>query len=257
MRWADPRDEATMPEPRPLRRPPIREAVIDIQVPAVDSETGLDPLRALARDMGYSGVQEAFEFGAGFRVGRDGGFRQNHEVRAVGFRAISEAEGRVVEFRLNGIGVGQLEPYQSWRELRALTSSVWARFRDQVHPPHATRLAVRYVNHIRLPYPSNDLDRYFRGLPQNPEEWPAITSSFLFRRTLHDEAHGAVVNVTHALADDVDEDRIGVIFDIDAYMDGQFDVDDEAIWGPLTHLRELKNRVFFAGVTESTLKHFD
>jgi hypothetical protein len=59
------------------------------------------------------------------------------------------------------------------------------------------------------------------------------------------------------LADDVDEDRIGVIFDIEAYLDGSFETDDASIWGPFSDRRDLKNRIFFAGITESTLSLFE
>jgi uncharacterized protein (TIGR04255 family) len=176
-----------------------------------------------------------------------------HEARPGGFRAVSERDAQAVQFGLSGLTVSRLEPYESWEQLAGEAQRLWAVFRTVSSPDRTIRLGLRYSNHIRLPYPLTDLGEYLVGLPDPPSEWPQTISSFLFRQTFHDEGTGAAVNVMHALADDVDEDRIGVIFDIDAYLEGSFGVEEHELWGTFTELRDLKNRIFFAGVTEATL----
>ena len=245
-----------MPEPRRLKHAPIREAVVDIRVPPVPPSS-LDALRELAKGLEYPVVHEAFEFLGQFNLGPQGMMAQGQQSRPSGFRAVSESRSQIVQFRLNGMAVSRLEPYESWEQLVAEAKQLWLAFREAAHPEGATRLGLRYINHVRVPYPGSDLRDYFAGLPDLPKEWPQAVSSFLFRQTLHDDLTGAAVNITHALADDVDEDRIGVIFDIDAYREASFGVDDPELWGTFGDLRDLKNRIFFSGVTEATLSLCD
>ncbi len=241
-----------MPEPRPLRKAPIREAVIDIRVPPMGPES-LEVLESLAHDLGFPVVHAGYEFRGEFDLGPEGLTAHDHQTRPNGYRAVSETHSQIVQLRTNGIGVSRLEPYRSWEDLVQDAKGVWASYREAFCPTISTRLGVRYINHIRLPYPVSDLNDYFYGIPDPPDRWPQAVSSFLFRQTLHDAVSGAAVNVVHALADDVDDDRIGVIFDIDAYLEGSFSVDDSELWGTLSDLRDLKNRVFFSGVTDATL----
>ena len=54
----------------------------------------------------------------------------------------------------------------------------------------------------------------------------------------------------------VDEDRIGVIFDIDAFREGHFTVGDDRFWSMFEELRDLKNRIFLSGLTNRTMEMY-
>jgi uncharacterized protein (TIGR04255 family) len=204
----------------------------------------------------YPTVQQGFEFRGQFRVEPSGSVEQDHESRPNGFRAISRDEVRIVQLRLNGISSSRLAPYVSWEDLQAEAASLWGRYKTNLPIERITRFGLRYINHVRLPYPVGDLDQFFVGLPDPPGEWPQAVSSFLYQSTLHDSTSGYSARIIHALADDVDEDRIGVIFDIDTYVEGSFGISDDQVWGTFEQLRTLKNRIFFSGITDRALELF-
>lgn len=246
-----------MPTPRLLANAPIREAVVEVRVSPFEAELTLPALHDMADSLeGYPTVQPLFQFQGQFKVDQAGEVETNQETSPVGFRAISEDETHVIQFRLNGISISRLQPYVSWEQLYEVSGAHWTAFRESFEVNQAVRLGLRYVNHIRIPYPVGDLLDYFRGIPDPPPQWPQAVSSFLYRSTLHDAKTGCAATVMHALADDVNENRIGVIFDIDAYVEGVFGVTDDEIWGTFAQLRDLKNRIFFEGITEAALELF-
>jgi uncharacterized protein (TIGR04255 family) len=248
-----------VPKPHLLRRAPIREAVIDIQIP-VGETPDFEALEELARSTeGYPTVQQGFQVASQFELAFDPEADDGPPLpkpRRSGFRAISEDELQIAQFRWNGFAFSRLAPYESWDKLSDAAKMVWQRYRARIAPKYATRVSLRYVNHIRLSYPLDPGD-YFTAMPRYPEEWPQNVSSFVFRQTVHDQPSGLSANVMHALVDDVDEDKIGVIFDIEAYAEGPISLRDEALWGTLDHLRDLKNRVFFAGLTQKAVSLFE
>ena len=162
-----------------------------------------------------------------------------------------------MQFRNDGFSFSRLAPYETWEAVREEAEGLWQLYRARLDPSYATKLTVRYVNHIRLPNPLPEIGDYFLGMPALPDEWPQVVSSFVYRQTLHDQPKGHSANVMHALVDDVDEERLGVIFDIDAYAQGPLALSEESLWGTLEQLRNLKNRIFFSGITTQALELFD
>ncbi len=235
---------------RHLSRAPISEAILDIRVQKIDRDHR-PILSELAEDTGFPSVQIGFEFQADLPLepGAD-----LPEPQPAGFRAVSEEQ--IVQFRFDGVSVSRLRPYGTWDELVDVTRSAWDCYRDRLGDLRVSRLGARYVNHLRLPYPGIELETFFEGLPADPPEWPSTISSLLQRRTLHEGDFA--VHISHALADDVDEGSLGMIFDIDAFTLVDFGGDEsEAIWETFARLRELKNRIFFGGLTDEALSHYE
>ena len=246
-----------MPTPRLLKKAPIREAVVEVRIPKLQDGDALGSLEEMARNLpGYPSIQAGFEFQGQFRFDPAGDVEADHETRPTGFRAISADEKQIVQIRLNGVSISRLEPYVSWEQLQTEASAVWSAYKARFEPDHVDRFGLRYINNLRLPYPISDLNEFLVGLPDAPPEWPQAVSSFLYRQTLHDLETGCAATVMHALADDVDETRIGVIFDIDTYIEGAFGTEEDQVWGTFAELRTLKNNIFFSGITEHALTLF-
>lgn len=243
-----------MPTVRHLPRAPIREALLDVRISRPASSV-MNGLRELGESLpGFRETHTQFYFEGQIQL-QEGVISREDRAEPLGFRVASEDGLRVVQLRVNGFSFSRLEPYTSWEEIRAEAGALLDRYVEVIGSNEATRIALRYVNHLRLPYPTPDLTEFVVGLPDLPSGWPNAVESFLYRVTLAAEA-GASVNVTHALVDDVDEDRIGVIFDIDAFREGRFAIGDDLFWRSFEELRELKNRIFFRGITEQTVEMY-
>ena len=151
----------------------------------------------------------------------------------------------------------RLAPYTEWDEVSSEAETFWRMFLEAVAPEVVTRIAVRYINHIRLPHPIANIDDYFTSLPQVPEALPQVFSSFLSRVTLFEGERQFSAHVSHALVDDIDSDRLGVILDIDAFHEGVLDPTPELLWETFEGLREFKNLIFFESITEKTAEMFE
>ncbi len=247
-----------MPKPRHLRNAPIREAILDVRTPRRE-DLDISLLGDLCKALpDYPVIQDRLLYMGELKIhtGPDV-YSEQREVQRDGFRAVSEDGNQIAQFRLDGFSFSRMRPYTSWPEVESEARRLWELYAQTVAPQKVTRLAVRYVNHLRIPFPVQDLKAYLQGIPDLPEGWPQNVSSFLYRNTLLDPERGLSAHVTLALTDDVDQDKIGLIFDIDAFVDGEFPLPTEEFWGTFGSLRDLKNRVFFNGVTEKTLEAYE
>lgn len=244
-----------MPEVQHLSRAPIREAVFDVRIPR-QAATVMEALERLARSLpGFAPGHTQFEFEAGIELDAGGGVRRHERTEAIGFRVTSDDQLRVLQIRANGFSFSRLQPYTSWDQIRTEVEPLLERYIEAVGTREGERVALRYINHLRLPYPTMNVKDYLLGLPDLPDTWPGVVESFLYRATLGGPS-GISVNVTHALVDDVEEDRIGVIFDIDAFRVARCAIGDESFWQTFLELRDLKNRIFFGGITTRTVEMY-
>ena len=93
--------------------------------------------------------------------------------------------------------------------------------------------------------------------PVTAEGWPTEMSAFLSRIVMHEAESDVSVNVIQALEPQVPgQSDIALIFDIDAYQDVSLPCDDVTIRGRFGKLREMKNRVFFKGLTKKAIDLF-
>lgn len=207
---------------------------------------------------GYGDVKHLREFEGSVQIGQEG-TPQSETLRheTVGFRATSEDEHRVVQFKLSGFTFSRLAPYTTWEEVRDEARELWDQYAGAVEVDEVVRVALRYVNHIRLVQPVQDIETFFHMLPEVPDGLPQMLTNFLARVTIFEPETQFSAHVTHALVDDIDPDRIGVILDIDAFREGVFSVEQDDIWKILADLREFKNGIFFGALTERAVEMFE
>lgn len=241
---------------RHLRNAPIREAVLDIRIPETEA-VAPEGLRESLASMGrFSELQEIRRGSIHVRIPQVGLAEARSEGGdAFGFRATTQDGLFVVQFRKDGFTFSRLPPYPDWAEFVAPAREYAESFLRTTTPPYVERLALRYINHLRLPYPS-ELSEYIVGLPQVPETLPQFMSNLLTRFTLHDPRTDFSANVTLGVLDDLDPELIGFILDIDAFRTAEYPPDFGSFMGTFEQLRDFKNAVFFAMITERTVERY-
>ena len=105
--------------------------------------------------------------------------------------------------------------------------------------------------------PGESYQIYLNKLVDVPEEAPQNVESFFQRFQLVDVESAARVNLTLALDATPANEPAPVILDVDAFVNTDLSPRDERMWEILTHLRELKNRTFFATITEETARLYE
>ena len=244
---------------RPLARAPIVEALIDLRVQVLDG-ISVDTLeKALENHVfGYQkkGPIIRSNFGITINVQDTPVVRQVlGDSKIVGVRLHSADEKYVAQFTIDSFTLSRLEPYESWEALVKETKRVWAIYRQCVQPVRITRTATRFINNLRLPLRAGErFEKYLKGLPSMPPDYPQATSSFLQRFVLSEDKIGATAIVTQALEQFTEDRPQPVILDIDTFRETKFAPDSPEVWAYLDDLRELKNRLFFGAIEEAAVE---
>lgn len=245
-----------MAKPRShLAKAPIVEALIDFRIlPQV--QIAVDELGSLADEIGveYSKREPINRFSA--RIDVNAG--QVHQSAAAHSKVgwLYRSQNQVAQFRLDGFTFSHLEPYTTWEEVFGEALRLWRVYRQTTRPTQISRIAVRYINRMKLPRPT-DLRAFLTAPPNLPEPSPQTVRDFLCRIHVDDTARNASAAIIQALEPQVDPSAISLLLDIDAYRDRlTLDPNDPSIPQMFQSLRELKNEVFFACITERTAETY-
>ena len=242
-----------MAVPRHLASAPITEAILDIRVklPADFDVEKLKSAQSLISG-GYPKVTERRRFEGQVQFSVGGPPKQVALDKGPdGYLFTSTDSKQIVQFRLDGFTFNRLKPYETWESMRDEGYRLWQHYVDIASPELITRVALRYINHLKIPLPTGNFADYLVAPPTVPGQLPHIVTSFLTRVVIIDSSIGAAANISQAL-DSISDGNI--ILDIDVYKQAEFSVEGKGAWGMLEKLRRFKNRIFFESVTEQTLR---
>ncbi len=173
----------------------------------------------------------------------------------IGTMHSDEANHNRVQFDLNGITQNVVAPYADFETLVAKARPNWEQYVQVTAPKAISRIAVRYINQIRLPL-SEPVESNLLTFPVLPAKMPQQVSDFAFRITVHDSHRDAVAIITEASKGQIDAQGLQVIVDIDAFMENQLSIDDSNLWARFETLRDLKNEVFFSILSPQLLEKY-
>ena len=184
--------------------------------------------------------------------------KTNAAAAQIGFRLHSTDERYVVQWKLDGLSLSRLPPYQDWETLLTEFRRVWKVYRTCCEPQNVTRVAARFINNLRLPLLANEsFQLYVNKLVDIPEDAPQAVAEFVQRFQLVDPEIGARVWLTLALRGAEVGAPAPVLLDVDAFVERLFGCDEESLWAVLENLRMLKNRCFFSTITEKTASLYE
>ncbi|MGH7772344.1 MAG: TIGR04255 family protein, partial [Candidatus Binatia bacterium] len=168
----------------------------------------------------------------------------------------TSSDGRqIVQVRLDGFTFNRLRPYDKWETFRDEARKHWERYRDIAIPEMISRVALRYINRIRIPLPIKDFREYILTTPEIAPKVPQGLAGFFMRLVIPDERSKSVAIVTQTM-EDLQEQVLPLIFDIDVFREGVFDVRGPDTWEVLEQLRGYKNEIFFNSITERARELF-
>jgi uncharacterized protein (TIGR04255 family) len=241
------------------RNAPITEAVIEIRVqpPAQVESAVLQRLaESLKSDFPKQAAMQFLEMGIARQP--DQTFQQKLAQSIVGFRLSKADDSRVLQIRTEGFAFSHLAPYTDWSTFRAEAQPLWKRYREVQPQAKLTRCALRYINRIDIPGARIEEYDYFELYAKVPETLPhqdVIGMNLNLQMPQQDLQ--CVANVGQALVEPVKPGHISFILDIDIFRLGIEDWDDEATWAFLDKLRDRKNEIFEACITDRTRELID
>jgi uncharacterized protein (TIGR04255 family) len=248
-----------MVEPRHLPNAPITEAIIDLRVNKSDGESLEKSLDRLKEHLGdkFPNAQSrrGFETGFVFQFGR--GARQHMKDTGFdGYLFTSQDGLNLVQFRPDGFTYNRLKPYTSWDEIYPEAINLWKLYVEVAKPELVVRTALRYINHLKLPLPIDDLHIYLSAMPALPEGQYQI-EGFLTRLVLFNPTLDVTAAVGQALEPGPTPEYAIYILDIDAFKEEELEPLGGKVPETLGRLRAMKNYIFFGSITEETVRLLD
>lgn len=243
-----------MIEERYLANAPIKEALIDIQVAPGELQTEAlnSQYERFSTEYPKREILQKSEFGLHYTAGQPTKARIGHSM--YGYRYTSQDGKHVVQFRRDGYTFSRLEPYDTWKEMKEEAARLWGVYIDAASPSLITRIATRYVNVLKLPL-RTELARYLTAPPAIPPGLHQELSGFFSRVEIQKPSIDARGIITQAL-ESGGQDYAQVVLDIDVFMSRQFEVQNNDYWHCLDKLRQFKNTVFFASITQTAAEQF-
>jgi uncharacterized protein (TIGR04255 family) len=241
-----------------LPNAPIIEAVIDwrVKLPSAFDVSKFKEVGAFLKPK-YELGHEARGFQFGLKQLRDSEPQSSSRYLGVqGYRFCSLDGLEIAMFGQDGFSFSRLKPYTRWESVFSEAERLWQIYRSTCEPEEISRIAVRYINRIGLPLPIIDLGEYLKAPPTIPPGVPAMMS-FLSRAILHEPYSGVSTNLTQVIEGHSGEHgRLPFILDIDAYILKTMNPTAADLGSNFEFLREMKNRVFFATLTDKAIEMF-
>ena len=245
---------------RHYRKAPITEAIIDLKVtlPEGVSVGQLAEIHSSISD--NFPTMQPFYKGVGALVYEPGStFKVDTSEAHIGFWFRSEDNLRTFQATLEGFTFNRLAPYESWEEFRSDARSLWNIYKEICRPTSVTRAAIRYVNQINIP--TNELIELKDYLSTAPEVSPGlpqkVLQTFFLQLQIPQQDLSCMLIINETIAPPTNPEMVTVILDLDLFRQQVWDSSDEDIWRFLEKLRQRKNEVFEASITDKTRELID
>jgi uncharacterized protein (TIGR04255 family) len=244
-------------------KPPITEALFDIQVelPKEITIETIDGLSSPLLDL-FPKKRPRRKFSTKIEFkGDNPPSTDSSDFGIDGFLFWSEDEKQVTQFRLDGFSFSRLKPYppRGWEETYPQMVELWNFYKDSLKPLLVKRVAVRYINLIEIPKPLGEMDwgSYFNWAPPVFGELPHQIEQFAYRTTIQFPAESIKAVITILTGPLQEPAKTTAIFDLDVFKEIHLSLDQFRIDPLFEKLREIKDDLFEAGLTETLKREFE
>jgi len=245
-----------LPSPLPLAKPPIVEAILDIQV-AFPHAIDVSQLRELGRALRPEYPQFREQFQATVNLEQVPTTQTiNRGLR--GYSFLSTDLKKIVQVRIDGFTFNRLAPYVSWEDAYSQALAAWGHYRSAFPDFKVTRVATRFLNRILLPLDDRnmvEIDDYFKIGTKDPHDDTLVFASFFSNQFFNDVQTGFGANLNTA-SQPVEGRNLPVILDIEVFEQRLEEVASTEPFSILNKMREVKNRLFLRSLTAKALELF-
>lgn len=235
-----------------LSKAPIIEAVIAINVvPSVKwDETSLQSeLKRLLPD--FPKVETLRHARYQLTTGKQNPIVE--DLGCVGFKVHSIDDLHIAQFNKESFVFSRLKPYEDWEQLSGEAFRFWAIYCELLKPKEVTRIGLRFINSIAMKQEKVELADYYKYPPKPLEELNWTLTGYLHHDVIQVPETAYRVNLIKTVKNDVPEE-IGLILDIDVFMQNKFEYNEQRIKACLEEMRWVKNKIFFSSMTEKALE---
>lgn len=237
-----------------LSKAPIVEAVLNIQVvPSVGwDETGLQA-ELNKRLPDFPKVEKLRE--ARFKIVPPGQPEKSavEDVGCIALKLHSNDNLRIVQFNKGAFVFSWLKPYADWPRFSKESLRLWAIYCELLKPTVVRRIGLRFINRIAVKQETTiELSDYYKYPPESLKElnWPL--TGYLHHDVIKVPETPYAVNLIKTIQNTPEE--IGLILDIDVFMQNHFGYDELHLIECLEEMRWVKNKIFFSSLPEKLIQ---
>jgi uncharacterized protein (TIGR04255 family) len=249
-----PADAERMALNPPYPRPPITEAVIELQFPAVLSRSELDRLRERMKS-DYPTIENIENFQLSFQPSSVTATERN----MVGFKMTSKNAVDLVLVQQKNLTSVRLAPYAGWDYLFGKTQENYQRFNKVVGRREISRIGVRYINRIDIPLAKiegRDLYDFVRVGISVPIELAQSIGDYYINGLFVDRDTGMNIRIQGGTVIPVLLEHASILLDIEVYIDKNIPMREDDLWSKVSEVRAVKNRVFELSITDEARSLF-
>ncbi len=243
------------PARRSYKRPPITEAVIDVQYNGTLSEVDAKKIIAkLAKE--YPQTIDGREVEVTINESKV----TSSDVKWNNFRLLGKDGADLVIVSKGGISTNRLAPYLGWEQLEERARNNYVLFRATMGVLPIKRVGVRFINRIDIPIKMGSefqVNAIFRTYPQIPAEVAQKVVSYGERYELLLEGPSFRAILTTGTTSPVIADHTSFLLDIDVIRLDDIPSKPDEFWALIGTMRKYKNAIFEACVTDELRERFD
>lgn len=240
---------------RHYQKPPITEAIIDLRVELPPASNVIELNKAHGgEEVTYPTVEQLYAAFGQMQIGPQVSATAGSQHIGYLFRS---GEGRqIYQARLDGFTMSRLAPYENWESLRDEARRLWDIYRSVANPSKVSRVAVRYINRIDIPLPLKDFKDYLRTAPEVSPDLPQGLAGYFMQLTIPLEDITSLALINETIIEPASQNVVSVVLDIDIFRNAELPADEEGIWAFFGELRNRKNDVFEACITDEARELF-
>lgn len=246
-----------------LKNAPVKEALIDIQGIFTDATSASEILGSFEKSYPQlKNTHPKSEKRFQRQISVDAKSPAQITDNQVGWLFRSADELEAIQYRLNGFSFSLLKSYSDWDSLCQKSKASFQSFLN-IRPDFIiTRIATRYINEIRVPYPFDiSKDEYLKNSQSIPTSSENCTvETFTEQLRWIDNKNSIQVNLVKFLQEaPANSIETNFIVDIDIFrnlnqIDPQNDL--QSVWDQISAFKTVKNEIFFSVVGSKTVERY-
>lgn len=232
---------------------PITEAVIDIRV-AQSPTSSVDNLKDLQVGDAYPTIEPLHLNVGQFQFGPNPSATTS--AQHMGFLYKSADAKQLFQAQTSGFSLSRLTPYQSWDPFSEEAKRLWGIYKSKSNPINVVRMALRYINRIDIPLPIKDFKDYLRTVPEVSPDLPQGLSGYVMQLAIPLESIKGMAIISETIIPPSSADFVSILLDIDVSVESLVPPESPQVWETFNNLRNKKNEVFEACITDNTRELF-
>lgn len=239
------------------KRAPITEAVIEIRLEQPVSKKLVDSVLSRLKD-DYAASHSIAELGVKLNVAER---QATVDQQNFGYKLNSEDEADVLILASDRVTCSRLAPYVGWEKFSARAVENWDKWKRIVKYQRIQRIGLRYINRIDVPVINTNkikIENYLNIYPIYPE--PEVISG-LGKYTMqlvgpYDVENCSLIINTSVIPSPL-VSHLSLVLDLDLGWVQNVPQNDREMWNAFGTMRDHKNRIFEACVTDNSRRLFE